>query len=43
MTESADPEGQTDSLTPTEVVSALDRHIVGQHEAKRAVAVAMRN
>ena len=30
-------------LTPTEVVHALDRHIVGQADAKRAVAVAIRN
>jgi ATP-dependent HslUV protease ATP-binding subunit HslU len=32
-----------DTLTPREIVLALDRHIVGQHDAKRAVAVAMRN
>ncbi len=30
-------------LTPREIVAELDRHIVGQHEAKRAVAVAIRN
>ena len=30
-------------LTPREIVSELDRHIVGQNDAKRAVAVAMRN
>ena len=30
-------------LTPREIVSELDRHIVGQKDAKRAVAVAMRN
>ena len=30
-------------LTPREIVSELDRHIVGQDDAKRAVAVAMRN
>jgi ATP-dependent HslUV protease ATP-binding subunit HslU len=30
-------------LTPLEVVEALDRHIIGQHKAKRAVAVALRN
>ena len=30
-------------LTPREIISELDRHIVGQNDAKRAVAVAMRN
>ena len=32
-----------DSLTPKAVVAALDAHIVGQTDAKRAVAVALRN
>ncbi|WP_418318604.1 ATP-dependent protease ATPase subunit HslU [Piscinibacter sakaiensis] len=31
------------SMTPQEIVSELDRHIVGQQDAKRAVAIAMRN
>lgn len=30
-------------MTPKEIVSALDRHIVGQAEAKRAVSIAIRN
>jgi ATP-dependent HslUV protease ATP-binding subunit HslU len=30
-------------LSPREIVSELDRHIVGQHNAKRAVAIALRN
>jgi ATP-dependent HslUV protease ATP-binding subunit HslU len=30
-------------MTPQEIVSELDRHIVGQHQAKRAVAIALRN
>src|SRR5690625_4733828 len=30
-------------LTPREIVSELDRFIIGQREAKRAVAVALRN
>ncbi|WP_018632972.1 ATP-dependent protease ATPase subunit HslU [Neomegalonema perideroedes] len=33
----------TTNLTPREIVSELDRHIVGQEAAKRAVAVALRN
>ena len=32
-----------DALTPKAVVAALDSHIIGQQEAKRAVAVALRN
>ena len=32
-----------ENLTPKAVVAELDRHIVGQDEAKRAVAVALRN
>src|SRR3712207_6233154 len=32
-----------ESLTPKAVVAALDAHIIGQDEAKRAVAVALRN
>ncbi|MBN02026.1 MAG: HslU--HslV peptidase ATPase subunit [Planctomycetaceae bacterium] len=30
-------------LTPREIVAALDQHIVGQRDAKRAVAIAVRN
>ncbi len=33
----------TDSLTPKAIVAALDAHIIGQRDAKRAVAVALRN
>jgi ATP-dependent HslUV protease ATP-binding subunit HslU len=32
-----------DTLTPRQIVQALDRHIVGQEDAKRAVAIAIRN
>jgi ATP-dependent HslUV protease ATP-binding subunit HslU len=32
-----------DKLTPKAIVAALDEHIIGQAEAKRAVAVALRN
>ena len=30
-------------LSPREIVSELDRYIVGQADAKRAVAIALRN
>lgn len=32
-----------DEMSPKEVVEELDRYVVGQHEAKRAVAIALRN
>jgi ATP-dependent HslUV protease ATP-binding subunit HslU len=32
-----------DELTPRQIVTELDKHVVGQHAAKRAVAVALRN
>ena len=32
-----------DELTPRQIVAELDKYIVGQHEAKRAVAIALRN
>ncbi len=31
------------SMTPQEIVAELDKHIVGQNQAKRAVAIALRN
>jgi ATP-dependent HslUV protease ATP-binding subunit HslU len=33
----------TQNLTPKAIVAALDEHIIGQADAKRAVAVALRN
>jgi len=33
----------TEAMTPKAIVAALDEHIIGQTDAKRAVAVAMRN
>jgi len=38
-----DPKTMNDNLTPKAIVAALDAHIIGQAEAKRAVAVALRN
>jgi len=32
-----------DELTPREIVSELDKHVIGQKDAKRAVAIALRN
>jgi ATP-dependent HslUV protease ATP-binding subunit HslU len=32
-----------DELTPREIVSELDKYVVGQNDAKRAVAIALRN
>ncbi len=34
---------QLDRLTPREIVAELDKHVVGQQDAKRSVAVALRN
>tara|TARA_R110001583_G_scaffold96819_3_gene241338 strand:- start:51082 stop:52461 length:1380 start_codon:yes stop_codon:yes gene_type:complete len=38
-----DPKYMTQHFSPREIVSELDRHIIGQKDAKRAVAVALRN
>ncbi len=37
------PDTSNATMTPREIVQELDRHIVGQHSAKRAVAIALRN
>src|SRR5216684_1291146 len=41
--QSVDSEPALDELTPREIVRELDKHVVGQGEAKRAVAIALRN
>jgi ATP-dependent HslUV protease ATP-binding subunit HslU len=33
----------TQALTPNEIVAELDKHVIGQNKAKRAVAIALRN
>src|SRR3954468_17060825 len=38
-----EPEIPLDELTPKEIVSELDKHVVGQHAVKRAGAIAWRN
>ncbi|MEG3157859.1 ATP-dependent protease ATPase subunit HslU [Lysobacter zhanggongensis] len=37
------PDTSNATMTPREIVQALDTHIVGQQDAKRAVAIALRN
>jgi ATP-dependent HslUV protease ATP-binding subunit HslU len=44
MTDSASPASHASlPMTPQEIVHELDKHIIGQAEAKRAVAIALRN
>ena len=38
-----DEEARLDEMTPRQIVAALDKHVVGQRNAKRAVAIALRN
>ncbi len=37
------PTGNLDSLSPREIVEVLDRYVIGQRDAKRMVAIALRN
>jgi ATP-dependent HslUV protease ATP-binding subunit HslU len=41
--ETEEPEVRLDDLTPRQIVAELDKHVVGQKAAKRAVAIALRN
>src|SRR5438105_7996284 len=41
--QSVDSEPILDELTPREIVRELDKHVIGQADAKRAVAIALRN
>ena len=36
-------DSKVSALSPREIVSELDRYVIGQKEAKKAVAVALRN
>ncbi|HYN24363.1 MAG TPA: ATP-dependent protease ATPase subunit HslU [Pyrinomonadaceae bacterium] len=38
-----DEEVRLDEMTPRQIVTELDKHVVGQRKAKRAVAIALRN
>ncbi len=38
-----DEEARLDEMTPRQIVAELDKHVVGQRNAKRAVAIALRN
>src|SRR5438045_248694 len=41
--ETEEPEVRLDELTPRQIVAELDKYVVGQKAAKRAVAIALRN
>src|SRR5713226_4325717 len=41
--ETEEQEVRLDEMTPRQIVAALDKHVVGQRNAKRAVAIALRN
>ncbi|HSU61746.1 MAG TPA: ATP-dependent protease ATPase subunit HslU [Bryobacteraceae bacterium] len=41
--QSSDEAPLLDELTPREIVAELDKHVVGQSDAKRSVAIALRN
>ena len=41
--ETEEREARLDDMTPRQIVAELDKHVVGQNAAKRAVAIALRN
>src|ERR1700674_4173872 len=41
--ETEEQEARLDDMTPRQIVAELDKHVVGQNAAKRAVAIALRN
>jgi ATP-dependent HslUV protease ATP-binding subunit HslU len=41
--QSSDDDILLDEMTPREIVRELDKYVVGQADAKRAVAIALRN
>src|SRR5213079_1333981 len=41
--ETEEHEARLDEMTPREIVAELDKHVIGQNAAKRAVAIALRN
>ena len=43
MSSSSSSQSYASAFSPREIVSELDRYIVGQNDAKRAVAIALRN
>ncbi len=43
LPESVETASALDELTPRQIVTKLDKHVIGQTEAKRAVAIALRN
>ena len=43
LPESLETAAALDEMTPRQIVAELDKHVIGQHDAKRAVAVALRN
>ncbi|HEV2379297.1 MAG TPA: ATP-dependent protease ATPase subunit HslU [Terriglobia bacterium] len=43
LPEVLDPASSLDEMTPRQIVAELDKHVVGQADAKRSVAIALRN